>query len=143
MARRARPLGATHGRVLRRRKAGPGDKRRHLCHSGPGCITTRLHSHVKGSTAHPGHTLPAPHFSHSLWCSPSIFSLQVASKDLVSHSAVSPPPFLPGPPRCQHISTAPPWPHKCHNTVTFRFSYSHPHISSCHQQAWEKPHRIM
>lgn len=72
------------------------------------------------------HSLPPslpPHFSHSLWCSPSSFSLQVVSKDLLTHSPLSPPPFLPGR-QCQHISTSPSWPHKCHNTVSFRFSHS-------------------
>lgn len=144
-ARRAHPLGAMNGTRLRLWRAGPGDERRHLCpgqyYPGPGCTSTGLHSHVKESTAHPGHTpsLPPP-FSCSLWRSPSSFSLQAVSKDLLSHWPLSPPPFLPGP-QCQHIPT-PPWPRKYHNTISFRFSHIHAHISSCHQQAWEKSHRI-
>jgi len=85
------------------------------------------------------HSLP-PHFSRSLRCSPSSLSSQVVSKDILSHSPLS-APFLAGS-QCQHISTSPSWPHKCHNTTSFRFRHSHPHLSSCHQQAWEKSHRI-
>lgn len=142
--RRARPLGAANGTRLRLWKAGPGDKRGHLCpgqyYPGPGGISTRLHSHVKGSTAHPGHTASLLIFCVLSGVPLPPFPCRLVSKDLPSHSPLSPPPFLPGP-LCQRIS-APPWPHKCHTTISCRFSHSHPHIRSCHQQTWEKSHRI-